>query len=45
MEVLDFLEAAKYIERSEMKREFVAYVRLFINVKFPNTNQMYLDEA
>lgn len=45
MEALDIMEAAKYINNAELKREFIGYSRSFILKKFPTVNPIYLDEA
>lgn len=45
MQPLDLLEAAKYINERDLKREYIGYARSLILNKYPSISPVYLDEA
>lgn len=45
MQPLDLLEAAKYINERDLKREYIGYARSLILTKYPSISPIYLDEA
>ena len=45
MQPLDLLEAAKYINERDLKREYIGYARSLILTKYPSISPIYLEEA
>ena len=44
-EVLDMIEAGKYISKVGERKEYVNFIKMFIIHKFPSINTLYLEEA